>query len=174
MIGGIIYVCSRTNYVRKLNNKPQVWATVIEMLTLANSTDYRTIHVKALSNKLWLCLNGSKHNEPQFEVLNGSVVLRVIFTISDDKEDEGFVAEQPENGSCIGVALRRDLPSRGLRVGGRDLRTLLKHWQEHKTQNTNSSNYQNSSITCSRSALIWVQFHCVTGHTTALKLIFGN
>lgn len=122
------------------NNKPQVWATVIEMLTLANSTDYGTIHVKPLSNKLWLCLNGSEHNEPQFEVLNVSVVLRVIFTISDDEEDEGFVAEQPENGSCIGVALRRDLPSRGLSVAGRDLRTLLKHWQEHKTQNTNSSN----------------------------------
>lgn len=151
------------------NHKPQVWATVIEMLTLANSTDYRTIHVNALSNKLWLCLNGSKHNKPQFEVLNGSVVLRVIFTISDDEEDEGFVAEQPENGCCIGVALRRDLPSRGLSVGGRDLRTLLKHWHEHKIQNTISSNHQNSSFTCGRSALIWVQFHCATGHKLIVK-----
>lgn len=117
---------------------------------------YGTIHFNVFSNTLWLCLNGSKHNEPQFEALNGSVVRRVTFTISDDEEDEGFVAEQSEDGGCIRVALRRDLPSRGLSMGGRDLRTLLKHWQEHK--NTNLSNHQNFS------ALIWVQFHCVTGH----------
>lgn len=83
----------------------------------------------------------SKHNEPQFEVLNGSVVQdSKTFTVSDDEEDEGFVAEQPEDGGCIRVALWRDPPSRGLSVGGRDLRMLLKHCREHK--NTNSSGHQ--------------------------------
>lgn len=121
-----------------------------------STLDYGTIHFNVFSNTLSLCFNGSKHNEPQFVVLNDSVVRRVTFTISDDEEDEGFVAEQPKDWGCIRVALRRDLPSRGLSEGGRDLWTLLKHWQKHK--NTNLFNHQNSS------ALIWVQFHCVTGH----------
>ena len=35
-------------------------------------------------------------------------------TIADDEEDEGFVAEQPEDGGSVGVLVWGDAPSRGL------------------------------------------------------------
>lgn len=49
------------------------------------------------------------------------------FTVSDDEEDEGFVAEQSEDGGGVRVAFWRNLQSRCLGVCGGDLRTVLKH-----------------------------------------------
>ena len=48
-------------------------------------------------------------------------------TVSDDEEDEWPVAQQSEDGGCVGVLLRWDAASCCLGLSWRKFRTLLKN-----------------------------------------------
>lgn len=52
----------------------------------------------------------------------------IWLTVTDDEENKGLVSEQPEDRCPIGVLLRWDCESWGLRQSRRKLRTLLENW----------------------------------------------
>ena len=60
-------------------------------------------------------------------------------TVADDEEDEGLVAEQPEDGGRVGVLVWGDAASRGLGLGRWKLRALLEHWHIRTRQKTLTS-----------------------------------
>lgn len=48
-------------------------------------------------------------------------------TIADHQEHEGLVAQQTQDGGCVGVLIRLHVPGLCLGLAGWDLRFLLKH-----------------------------------------------
>lgn len=48
-------------------------------------------------------------------------------TIADHQEHEGLVAQQTQDGGCVGVLIRLHVPGLCLGLAGWDLRFVLKH-----------------------------------------------